>query len=88
LIWLGGISYGVYLFHLPVLALLLEATAGAAFDVAKVAPSLRLALCAGPTIALAALSYRYFEAPLRLALSGGQGTADTIPNERPRAGGT
>ena len=59
LLYLGVISYGIYLFHLPVLLLLKNTGLP---NIAK------LAITLGLTIALASLSWRYFESFfLRLA---------------------
>jgi peptidoglycan/LPS O-acetylase OafA/YrhL len=58
---LGRVSYGVYLFHVPVLGLarrLLPALA--------LRPELLFALALALSWALAALSFRFFEAPLLL----------------------
>ena len=60
---LGRVSYGVYLFHVPVLGLCRRLLPGLAERPELLAP-LALALC----WPLAALSHRYFEAPL-LALA-------------------
>ena len=57
--WVGERSYGLYLWHWPVLVLLVAALpAGTAW---WVAPSAALAV----TVAASALSYRYVETPLR-----------------------
>jgi peptidoglycan/LPS O-acetylase OafA/YrhL len=56
---LGRVSYGIYLFHVPVLGLLRR---GSPWLAEHPGPLFLLAL--GLSGALAALSYRYFEAPL------------------------
>lgn len=66
LVWLGSISYGIYLFHLPLLELLLSSSAGSRFDLASSAPA-KLVACAVPSLALAAASFHWFEQPLRVA---------------------
>jgi peptidoglycan/LPS O-acetylase OafA/YrhL len=60
---LGRISYGVYLFHVPVLGLLRRVLPSLSEQ-----PGLLFALGLGISAGAAALSYHYFEAPLlRLA---------------------
>ncbi len=59
LVYLGRISYGLYVFHLPVILAIAWWAPGRAW--------LRLPLVAGLTLACAAGSYRYLESPfLRL----------------------
>jgi peptidoglycan/LPS O-acetylase OafA/YrhL len=55
LVWLGGISYGVYLFHLPVMEALAHL---------PIPWSAQILLAFAITLAIAGLSYRYLEKPL------------------------
>jgi peptidoglycan/LPS O-acetylase OafA/YrhL len=57
--WLGVRSYGIYLWHLPVIVL-----TGAAIDTGRVDLP-RAGLQIGASIGLAALSWRYVEQPIR-----------------------
>ena len=59
MVWLGRRSYGIYLFYWPVIML-----TRAYYDV-PLAGNALLALRAGITVTLAALSYRLVEAPIR-----------------------
>lgn len=59
---LGEISYGVYLFHYFVLAGFWAASARAGLPVMPLGPATFL-ICAAVTIALAALSWRFYEGP-------------------------
>jgi peptidoglycan/LPS O-acetylase OafA/YrhL len=67
--WIGERSYGLYLWHWPVLVLFV---AGLPTSAAWVAPSCALVVTAGA----AALSYRFVEVPVRR--SGVLGTASSI----------
>lgn len=58
LVWLGTISYGMYLFHVPMIQMLNQ-------DVLHLASGPRLAIQMAATIAAAALSSRYLEMPIR-----------------------
>ena len=58
LVWLGRISYGVYLWHWPLFALLTSQRSG-------LTGFLLLALRIGSTIAVAAVSYYLIEQPIR-----------------------
>jgi peptidoglycan/LPS O-acetylase OafA/YrhL len=60
---MGTISYAVYLLHHPVLRLV-YGFAGAPISVASPRGALLMVLAAGLTLALAALSWRFFEGPL------------------------
>lgn len=61
--WIGDRSYGIYLWHWPVLVLVVAATSGGSVDlhVPPIAAVVSLLL----TLLLAALSYRYIEMPIR-----------------------
>jgi peptidoglycan/LPS O-acetylase OafA/YrhL len=56
LVWLGGISYGIYLFHLPILDLVIKYGPGPWLG--QVAAAVLLA------VGFAALSYRFVEKPM------------------------
>ena len=56
--WIGARSYGIYLWHFPVIALT-TATVGQAFDLR------RALLQVAATVCLAALSWRFVEDPIR-----------------------
>ena len=60
LVFVGTISYGVYLLHV----LALDAAQRMLTRLQITTPGVLFVVCLGMTIALAALSYRYFEAPL------------------------
>ncbi len=62
--WLGVRSYGIYLWHLPVIVL-----TGAAIDTSRVDLP-RAGLQIGASIGLAALSWRYVEQPIRHGVLG------------------
>ncbi|GAA2912599.1 peptidoglycan/LPS O-acetylase OafA/YrhL/lysophospholipase L1-like esterase [Microbacterium keratanolyticum] len=61
--WIGDRSYGIYLWHWPVLVLVVAATSGGSVDlrVPPTAAAVTLVL----TLVLAALSYRFIEMPIR-----------------------
>ncbi|MGX1693917.1 acyltransferase family protein [Microbacterium keratanolyticum] len=61
--WIGDRSYGIYLWHWPVLVLVVAATSGGSVDlhVPPIAAVVTLLL----TLLFAALSYRYIEMPIR-----------------------
>jgi peptidoglycan/LPS O-acetylase OafA/YrhL len=68
--WLGVRSYGIYLWHYPVIALTTPL-----LDVAAPAPPVRAVVQVGASVALAALSWRFVEQPVRhgaLARLGGR----------------
>ncbi|NLA37639.1 MAG: acyltransferase, partial [Actinobacteria bacterium] len=76
--WLGNISYGVYLFHWPLLVFVTERRTGLGHGP-------RFALVVVVTLAAAALSARLFEQPLRRTVTTGRrrvwaamGTAVTL----------
>jgi len=58
--WTGRISYGIYVYHMVVILAVRELLGEPASIVAW---AMYLTLAAGGTLALAALSYRYFERP-------------------------
>jgi len=60
LCWLGRISYGLYLWHWPVIVYMTPARVGISGDALD-------ALRVGATLLLATLSYRYVESPIRSA---------------------
>lgn len=64
LVWIGKISYGVYLFHWPIFVVMNEERIG-------VDGPLLLALRLATTFGIAQLSYLYFEQPIRKASSIG-----------------
>ncbi|MGQ0824758.1 MAG: acyltransferase family protein [Actinomycetota bacterium] len=64
--WIGLRSYGIYLWHYPIFAI---TRPGPNMDL-QLWPSLVIALRFGLTIGLAALSYRYVEAPIRAGAIG------------------
>ena len=59
--WIGERSYGIYLWHWPLLVIITSALGGAGITQPAAAPLLTLAL----TLAFAALSYRFVEQPVR-----------------------
>jgi peptidoglycan/LPS O-acetylase OafA/YrhL len=65
LVWLGRISYGVYLWHVPVRAMVSNAETGLG------GPALLIARVVG-TVGVAALSYYLIEMPIRRGLVGGR----------------
>ena len=83
IVWLGRISYGVYLWHLPVGLLLYVPLAESGVP----APAV-LALLTGLTIAAAAISYRFVERPfLRRRLEPARPDPTTVdPNQRTNIG--
>ena len=60
--YIGLISYGIYLFHMPV-PFVYRAIAARAFPSVHLSPMVFLLLCFGITFTLAALSYKYIETP-------------------------
>lgn len=64
--YIGAISYGIYLFHMPV-PFVYRAFADKLFPAFHLSPVLFMILCFGITFLLAAISYKYIETPfLRL----------------------
>lgn len=63
LLWLGNLSLGIYLWHLPVLRLLPRVMPGT-WNTPQASAS-ALAICLAMTFVLAALGYLYIEKPLR-----------------------
>jgi peptidoglycan/LPS O-acetylase OafA/YrhL len=61
--YIGAISYGIYLFHMPV-PFLFRAVSSKLFPLVAISPVPFLFICLGLTVALAALSHRFFEAPI------------------------
>lgn len=61
--WIGERSYGLYLWHWPVLVLLVAASQGTSVD--RPFPPAIGAAALAVTVTLAALSYRFLELPLR-----------------------
>ena len=72
-VWLGRISYGVYLYHWPIFVVLDERRTG--LDTLPLL-GVRLAL----TLAVAQLSFTFFEQPIR------RGRRGSVPASRPGAG--
>lgn len=64
--WLGKISYGIYIFHVPVLRLVRRG-----FQSIGIAPGVYLfPLAFALVLQVAWVSYRYFETPMRIGISG------------------
>jgi peptidoglycan/LPS O-acetylase OafA/YrhL len=72
LVWLGVISYGLYLWHWPVLVLATESTTGVSGYPLK-------ALQVGLTVALATASYYVVERPIRRARFSGWRRRSVVP---------
>lgn len=64
LVWLGGISYGVYLIHHPMLSLVRWSYDGAKPRLDDLTSVLLTLLALALTLALATLSWRFFEKPI------------------------
>jgi peptidoglycan/LPS O-acetylase OafA/YrhL len=60
--YIGAISYGIYLYHMPV-PFVYRAIAAKAFPSFHMQPLVFMLFCFGITIGLAALSYRFVETP-------------------------
>jgi peptidoglycan/LPS O-acetylase OafA/YrhL len=60
--YIGTISYGIYLFHMPV-PFLFKAIGEKFFPVSQLSPVLFLFICLITTVSLAALSYKFIEKP-------------------------
>ncbi len=67
LVWLGSVSYGLYLFHQPVAGVLHGVLRNQSPRIASATDALVTLLALGSTLALAALSLRWIERPLVLA---------------------
>jgi len=78
LVWLGVRSYGIYLWHEPII--ILTTPAGShGIDLARAAAQV------AASIVLAALSWRYLEEPIRHGALGRMWSAARAANWRPRA---
>ncbi len=60
---LGRISYGIYLYHLPAVVLVEKSLKQLGFTLPSIGPR-RFALAGAVTLALAALSWHFLEAPI------------------------
>jgi peptidoglycan/LPS O-acetylase OafA/YrhL len=82
-LYLGKVSYGIYLWHLPVLLFLGQHT--------ELAPAVALPLAIAATVGLAALTWHLFEQPLLRRCSGpagGTSRTEALPLDQCRAAST